>query len=269
MFDTFIKGSSVLTPNSIGLEKLPGNRLEDYFKEEKQKVDINVDLVGKRLGFTGFKRLPRETKLACYAIEQVLENSGTPIPKQKCNQTAVIIASTFSNLNPIVELYNDVEKFGADKLNPAIFPNTVINSISGYASIMFNITGPNITISQGKFSGLKALEFSLDLLQKQLVENVVICELNLQPPQLFHGLISRHVQKESIASLLLSTHPSKNTIIMDKNPKLIDIKAENKLNSSFAILELLYLLKQKTHIYLKKSSDANCFVCEDGDDIAR
>lgn len=245
MREAFIKGSSALPPNSI-----------------------NIDLVGKRLGFTGFKRLPRETKLACYAIEEAFKNSEVPIPKKKCNKTAIIIATTFSNLNPILELYDDYLKFGVEKLNPAIFPNTVINSISGYASIVFHTTGPNITISQGKISGIKALEYSMDLLKNRVVENVVLCELNLQPPQLFHGLISQHVQSESIATLFLSTQPSKRTVTIEKSPEMINMDAEKKLNLSYSILELTDLLKQRNQIYLKKCSDTSFFLCEGGDDFA-
>ncbi|MDD5653973.1 MAG: beta-ketoacyl synthase N-terminal-like domain-containing protein, partial [Candidatus Omnitrophica bacterium] len=74
---------------------------------------------------------------------------------------------------------------GPRYVNPAFFPNTVINSPASQASIRFNIQGFNTTVSTGFSASLDAIGFAMDFLRLDRASFVLSGGVEELCPQLF------------------------------------------------------------------------------------
>ncbi|CAG9623399.1 beta-ketoacyl synthase N-terminal-like domain-containing protein [Sutcliffiella rhizosphaerae] len=239
----FISGYNVITSMGIGLNKLIGNNIEEFNMENFNKINLDIDLF-----FNKHKRLPYETRLACYSMESafsmMLEREDD-VDRINLDEIGIIVATTYTNLKPIKSLIEEAKEYGINKINPAIFPNTVLNSISGHAAINLGVKGANITISQGDKSGQKALDYALDILQCGILERVIVCEVNL-------NIQSDDLLKTS-NSIISSINESISTIVIQNKPNgeaghfcsETFNKAETKPN---AVLQKIYELKNKLEI---------------------
>lgn len=161
----------------------------------------------KSKGWNGMNRFSRSTQLCTMAIGEALKNAGISVPFAKDSldsvRTGLIIGTTFSYIESINDLENDSLRYGVNNINPSIFPNTVLNAVGGYASIYFNIKGPNITISSGDISGPKALLYATDLLNKRELDRVVVCQCNVIPPSKYESSCEFEYNFESVISYVI------------------------------------------------------------------
>ncbi|WP_077702813.1 beta-ketoacyl synthase N-terminal-like domain-containing protein [Virgibacillus dokdonensis] len=221
-----ISGYDVMTPYG-DVKSLPGKTVYDFIDSNKIYITPNSIVEIAKL-----RRVPKEIRLPCISMYKALKKAKVKIEETEKNPNiSIVVGSSFSNLQAISELYLDAEKYGHDKLNPKFFPNTVLNSISGYASIVLNCVGANITISQGRESGKKALEFATDLLEGNKTHKVVLCEVNLNVPDAFQDVIDSDIKPESISSLVLE--------LGGNGDKLASLTSQQ----FYTLLDLIYQLK--------------------------
>ena len=68
----------------------------------------------------------------------------------------IISATAYGSLDAITELNLVAEREDPRYINPARFPNTVINAAAGYVSIWEDLRAPNVTIVDGNCGALDA-----------------------------------------------------------------------------------------------------------------
>lgn len=133
---------------------------------------INTDLAGEIsnfepkeiLGKKGLRNLDRTTLLAMSASKLAMDDAGLedPIPEEITNDVGVSLGSTLGSVHSISEFDKTTLREGPRAVNPALFPNTVINSPASHISIKFNIKGFNATMSTGFCSSLDAIFFAMN-----------------------------------------------------------------------------------------------------------
>jgi 3-oxoacyl-[acyl-carrier-protein] synthase II len=111
------------------------------------------------LGPKGLRNMDRTTLLTLSAAKLCLDDANFNISEENTDETGVVLGSTMGSLWSISEFDKEVVRNGPRSVNPALFPNTVINSPASQISIRFNIKGFNSTISSGFTSSLDALEY--------------------------------------------------------------------------------------------------------------
>ena len=116
------------------------------------------------LGVKGLRNLDRSTKLACAAAKLALDDAGIKIDEDLSARTGVSLGSTLGSVWSISEFDKEGLRDGPRAVNPAAFPNTVINSPASQVSIKFNIKGFNATISTGFSASLDAIGYAMDLM---------------------------------------------------------------------------------------------------------
>ncbi|NWO15086.1 beta-ketoacyl synthase N-terminal-like domain-containing protein [Virgibacillus sp.] len=234
MKEVSISGFNVVTPFGSGFDSLPGESISDFIISNCFEIDDNLES-----NLPLIKRFPREIKIPCISMYEAVKNVGINTRgEKKYTDIGIIVGTSFSNLKAIYDFYLDAEKYGIDKINPRLFPNTVLNSISGYASMLLGAVGANITISQGGESGVKLLEYAEDLLNRNILRKAIVCEVNLNVPTIFQHRIDYQLKPESISSLVLQ--------IKDKGLPLNDFKIEHydfRGKQSYAVLDIMYRLK--------------------------
>jgi len=117
------------------------------------------------LGAKGLRTLDRSTKLVLSASKLALDDARFTISETNADECGVVIATTLGSISSISDFDREAFVEGARYVNPALFPNTVINSPASQVSIRFNIRAFNSTISTGFSASLDALNYAADLLK--------------------------------------------------------------------------------------------------------
>lgn len=119
------------------------------------------------LGKKGHRNLDRLTKYLIAAAQEALADAGIKRDGAFTSETfptrvGVCSATAFGSLDAITELNLVAEREDPRYLNPARFPNTVINAAAGYVSIWEDLRALNATVVDGNCGGLDTV-LSADL----------------------------------------------------------------------------------------------------------
>ncbi len=111
------------------------------------------------LGRKGTRSMDRATGLAVTAVGRLLDGAHGD------ERTALVLGTSTGSAQSIMDFTRD--SLTGDKpydVDPARFPNTVMNCAAGQCAIWHRLEGPNATIAAGRASGLSALQYSVRLL---------------------------------------------------------------------------------------------------------
>ena len=171
-----ITGIGVLASNGIGRKEywqaLKESRVG--FKDVSlfDTSDLKVKSAGEIsefdaktfLGPKGLRSLDRSTKLICSAGKLAIDDAKLEITEDNTNDVGVVLGTTLGSVYSISEFDKTALREGPRYVNPALFPNTVINSPGSQVSIKFNIKGFNTTVSTGFTASLDAIGYAIDFL---------------------------------------------------------------------------------------------------------
>lgn len=137
---------------ALPAEKLPGARAA-----EVRGFDANAFL-----GDKGHRNFDKLTKYLIVAAKQALESAGLKqngqfVGKLGPDQIGICSSTAYGSLDSITELNLVAELEDPRYINPARFPNTVINAAAGYVSIWEDLRAPNVTIVDGNCGALDAV----------------------------------------------------------------------------------------------------------------
>lgn len=119
------------------------------------------------LGDKGLRTLDRATKLVLSAAKLALDDAGIkhPLDEETAVRTGVSLGSTLGSVWSISEFDKEGLREGPRSVNPALFPNTVINAPASQISIRYNIKGFNTTISTGFSASLDAIDYAASMIK--------------------------------------------------------------------------------------------------------
>ncbi|MEV5944706.1 beta-ketoacyl synthase N-terminal-like domain-containing protein, partial [Streptomyces sp. NPDC051994] len=171
-----ITGWSAVSPYGIGREAfMEGARSgrttavaldsEQWSGPDQQACLVpDFDIRGE-LGRKGTRSMDRVTGLAVTAVGRLLKDGGEPIGDGGDDRAALVLGTNTGSAQSMMALTHDT--FVQDKpylVDPAQFPNTVMNCASGQCAIWYGLKGPNATVAGGRSSGLLALNYARRLL---------------------------------------------------------------------------------------------------------
>lgn len=118
--------------------------------------------VRKVLGAKGTRSMDRVTGLAVTAVGQLLADES--LPGAPGGNTGLVLGTSTGSAQSMMDFTRD-SLVGAKPffVDPARFPNTVMNCAAGQCAIWHHLTGPNTTIAGGRVTGLLALQYALRL----------------------------------------------------------------------------------------------------------
>lgn len=174
-----ITGIGVLASNGIGKDAFwkaikdgvsgirPVTLFDTSSARSKTAGEISGFKAEKYLGDKGLRTFDRSTKLVLSASKLALDDAGLkyPVDEDLSLRTGVSLGSTLGSVWSISEFDKQGLTEGPRSVNPALFPNTVINAPASQISIKFNIKGFNATISTGFSASLDAIDYGVNQIE--------------------------------------------------------------------------------------------------------
>jgi 3-oxoacyl-[acyl-carrier-protein] synthase II len=115
------------------------------------------------LGKKGTRTMDRATAIAVATVGQVIEDAG-PALLAEPERVGLVLGTGSGSVQSIMDFTAD--SLTGDKpyhVDPARFPNTVMNCAAGQSAIWHGLKGPNTTIAGGWLTGLLALSYAVRL----------------------------------------------------------------------------------------------------------
>ena len=181
-----ITGVGIVAPNGIGKEEFWDNcfagvsgvgpiTLFDTCRYRCHSAgEVRSFTPEDHLGSKGLRTLDRTTRLALVAAKLALEDAQCEVTPANGKDVGVVLGSTMGSLHSISQFDMVGLRDGPRYVNPALFPNVVINSPASQVSIRFKLRGLSSTISTGFTAGLDAIGYALHLLQLGRVKAMVV-----------------------------------------------------------------------------------------------
>lgn len=117
------------------------------------------------MGQKGLRNLDRSTRILISAGRLAVLDSGYIVTEENTDDTGVSVGTTLGSIKSIADFDEVTLREGPRYTNPALFPNTVINSPASQVSIWQKIKGFNTTISTGFTASMDAMSYAYDFLQ--------------------------------------------------------------------------------------------------------
>lgn len=113
------------------------------------------------LGRKGTRSMDRVTALAVSTVGQLLADCGSELTGEP-DRLGLVLGTGSGSVQSIMDFTRD--SLTGEKpfhVDPARFPNTVMNKAAGQSAIWHGIKGPNTTIAGGWLTGLLALSYAV------------------------------------------------------------------------------------------------------------
>lgn len=124
------------------------------------------------MGKKGLRSLDRSTKLLVSASKLAVADSGLEITEENSDDIGVAVGSTMGSVKSISDFDEVTLREGPRYTNPALFPNTVINSPASQVNIWNYIQGFSCTISTGFTASIDAISYGCDFILYDRVKMV-------------------------------------------------------------------------------------------------
>lgn len=135
------------------------------------------------IGAQGSRTVDRMTSMVIAVTTEILGELGDPDDPQRAGIGLVLGTSTGS-IRSITEFLEDT--FTQAKpffVNPANFPNTVMNGAAGRTAIWHGLRGLNSTVAGGHASGLAALRYATRMIRRGYAQTLLVGAVEeLSPP---------------------------------------------------------------------------------------
>ena len=169
-----LTGLGVVSPIAIGVAELeaglaadrsgiaPLLRLETAGRGSTLGAAIK-DFAPNRITRADLRRADRIGALTVCASDLALQDSGLVVGADNQDRIGVAIGTGHGPVTSCRRFFEPVVLPGSSRINPALFPNTVVNAGAGLVAVHLRVKGPNAALSSGQASGLAALCFAFDL----------------------------------------------------------------------------------------------------------
>lgn len=234
-----ITGVGVATSNGMGKDEywmnlkkgISGIKEVSLFATDSLKThtagEIKEFNAATHLGEKGLRLLDRTTKIVNVASKFAIEDAKLKIDESNTDKVGVVLGTTLGSVYSISEFDKTALRDGPRFINPALFPNTVINSPASQISIRFAIKGFNTTIATGFTASLDALRYAYDFIQLDRANAVVVGgveELCIQTYLGFYKLKFLAATKNSALELSCPFDRRRNGIVFGEGASMVVIE---------------------------------------------
>lgn len=195
--DIALTGWETIAPSGIGAHFFPGTPAEGAapvrpadFAEAGYPSDLDYRFAPYEarefLGNKGTRTMDRTTALAVGTAKLLFEQR--PFAEAERERSGFVLGTSTGSIRSTSEFTR--ETFVQDRpflVNPALFPNTVMNCAAGQCAIWFKARGINATIAGGRLSGFMSLQYASMMLRQKYVDLLYAGAVEELCPQTAHA----------------------------------------------------------------------------------
>jgi 3-oxoacyl-[acyl-carrier-protein] synthase II len=176
------------------------------------------------LGRKGTRSMDRATGLAVATVGRLFDDSGLDERDRGGEGAALVLGTTTGSAQSIMDFTR--ESLTGEKpffVDPARFPNTVMNCAAGQCAIWHHLQGPNATVAGGRVAGLHALNYGRRLLASGRARSV----------------LAGAVEEYSHARAWLETRSSGGESVLGEGCAMVRLTLPDDVGSGTELAELL------------------------------
>lgn len=111
------------------------------------------------------RRLDQLGMYVLAASRMALRSAGYAVNRTNSERVGMVFGTFTGPLETVARLTGTIGTLGADRVNPRLFPNSVMNAAAGHACLSLQLRGPLSTLATGCASGLAGLGYAADLVR--------------------------------------------------------------------------------------------------------
>lgn len=177
LLDIALTGWETIAPSGIGAQLFPGAGAGQIRPADFVQAGYPPDLdyrfapyeAREFLGKKGTRTMDRTTALAVGTAQLLF--AQRPFSDAERDRSGFVLGTSTGSIRSTSEFTRDT--FIQERpflVNPALFPNTVMNCAAGQCAIWFKARGINATIAGGRLSGFMSLQYASMMLRQKYVD---------------------------------------------------------------------------------------------------
>jgi hypothetical protein len=170
-----------------------------------------------------FRNTSRNMVLAHTALDKIFSSHAFLLEFLKQKTTGVFVGTSHGELQCTSDFLRSIAVDGLAR--PILFQNSMHNSILGFVTKTYGLTGPSFTVSSQYFSGEDALCLACDALDSQMIQYALVIGVDTIPSgieNLFYATYEKGVKLvEHAGAVLLTNKQNLSTISEYITPKAI------------------------------------------------
>lgn len=111
------------------------------------------------------RRLDQLGMLVLASSRMALQDAGLTVTRTDGERVGMVFGTFTGPLETVAKLTETIGTQGPDRVNPRLFPNSVMNAAAGHACLSLQLRGPLSTLATGCASGVAGLGYAADLIR--------------------------------------------------------------------------------------------------------
>ncbi len=235
LWSAFDEGKTGIAPVSLfDVDDLPAEKAAEI-------KDFNPKSI---LGKKGLRLMDRNSLLTLCAARLALEDSGFPIDQEPKDNLGVILSSSFGSISSRSDFQFDILKEGPRRINPNLFPNTVLNVMASQVAIKFGLSGACVSVSSGYNGVFESFEMARFFIESGQIESAIVGgteELSRFYYELFCSLgLTSVASKEGIEETMAPYSTRRNGAIVGEGAALFVLERKSTAEKRGAPIYAVY-----------------------------
>ncbi|MFJ3090891.1 beta-ketoacyl synthase N-terminal-like domain-containing protein [Streptomyces sp. NPDC086838] len=181
----------------------PGELLGD-----RRPDGVHADPVD-RLSGRGLRYKDRATKLAMVAGREALDAAGLigadGAPTVPGETVGIVVSTNFGNVDTVCEAVETIARDTYLGTSPMMLPSTSSNVVASWLAITHGLRGANLTLCNGRTSGLDAVNWGRLLIASGRAEQVLVAGVEPDNPAVRHLAPEQEEFFDGAAALVLES----------------------------------------------------------------
>jgi 3-oxoacyl-[acyl-carrier-protein] synthase II len=173
-----ITGAGVVSPLGVGRAEFlgalragtvaigPGGGTDTTLSDTHLTAEVS-DAAYRRYIDPGYaRRLDQLGRLVLASTRLALQDAGYAVTRATGERVGMVFGTFTGPLETVAQLTETIGTLGPHKVNPRLFPNSVMNAAAGHACLSLQLRGPLSTLATGCASGLAGLGYAAELVRR-------------------------------------------------------------------------------------------------------
>ena len=153
-----------LASGAVGIAPIRGFDTHDYAAKFAGEITDRTHL--RHIDPSYARRLDQVGRLTVASSRMAAEHGRLRLAASARERAGLIMGTCTGPAETIGAVHHSILVDGPDKVNPRMFPNTVMNAAAGHACLSLQLKGPTCTVVTGYVAGITAIAYAADLIRQ-------------------------------------------------------------------------------------------------------